>query len=250
MHTTLDRELLAWGVPGMSKHADTGRTLNEKDMLVLAVGAALIGGSLIYANIAAGVKLINFLGLLVPAGTIAYAITFAVTDVVDEVYGKRAAMYLVWGGLAASIGYLFLVGIDMLLPAANDRGFADVFSPQFRIVAASIIAYLISQHHDVWAFWRIREATKGRFLWLRNNVSTIVSQLIDSSIFLTLGLYGVIIHTPGELFTTIMSMWLAKVVIALADTPFVYAGVILVNRLRGLDEELVTGFPKVVASKA
>ena len=234
----------------MSKHADTGRTLNEKDMLVLAVGAALIGGSLIYANIAAGVKLINFLGLLVPAGTIAYAITFAVTDVVDEVYGKRAAMYLVWGGLAASIGYLFLVGIDMLLPAANDRGFADVFSPQFRIVAASIIAYLISQHHDVWAFWRIREATKGRFLWLRNNVSTIVSQLIDSSIFLTLGLYGVIIHTPGELFTTIMSMWLAKVVIALADTPFVYAGVILVNRLRGLDEELVTGFPKVVASKA
>ena len=138
----------------------------------------------------------------------------------------------------------------MLLPAANDRGFADVFSPQFRIVAASIIAYLISQHHDVWAFWRIREATKGRFLWLRNNVSTIVSQLIDSSIFLTLGLYGVIIHTPGELFTTIMSMWLAKVVIALADTPFVYAGVILVNRLRGLDEELVTGFPKVVASKA
>lgn len=234
----------------MSKHADTGRTLNEKDMLVLAVGAALIGGSLIYANIAAGVKLINFLGLLVPAGTIAYAITFAVTDVVDEVYGKRAAMYLVWGGLAASIGYLFLVGIDMLLPAANDRGFADVFSPQFRIVAASIIAYLISQHHDVWAFWRIREATRGRFLWLRNNVSTIVSQLIDSSIFLTLGLYGVIIHTPGELFTTIMSMWLAKVVIALADTPFVYAGVILVNRLRGLDEELVTGFPKVVASKA
>lgn len=234
----------------MSKHADTGGTLNEKDMLVLAIGAALIGGSLIYANIAAGVKLINFLGLLVPAGTIAYAITFAVTDIVDEVYGKRAAMYLVWGGLAASIGYLFLVGIDMLLPAANDRGFADMFSPQFRIVAASIIAYLISQHHDVWAFWRIREATRGRFLWLRNNLSTIVSQLIDSSIFLTLGLYGVIIHTPSELFTTIMSMWLAKVVIALADTPFVYAGVMLVNRLRGLDEELITGFPKVVASKA
>ncbi len=234
----------------MSKHADTGGTLNEKDMLVLAVGAALIGGSLIYANIAAGVKLINFLGLLVPAGTIAYAITFAVTDIVDEVYGKRAAMYLVWGGLAASIGYLFLVGVDMLLPAANDRGFADVFSPQFRIVAASIIAYLISQHHDVWAFWRIREATRGRFLWLRNNLSTIVSQLIDSSIFLTLGLYGVIIHTPGELAATIISMWLAKVVIALADTPFVYAGVMLVNRIRGIDEKLITGFPKVVASKA
>ena len=234
----------------MSKHANTVRTLNEKDMLVLAVGAALIGGSLIYANIAAGVKLINFLGLLVPAGTIAYAITFAVTDIVDEVYGKRAAMYLVWGGLAASIGYLFLVGVDMLLPAANDRGFADVFSPQFRIVAASIIAYLISQHHDVWAFWRIREATKGRFLWLRNNLSTIVSQLIDSSIFLTLGLYGVIIHTPGELVATIISMWLAKVVIALADTPFVYAGVMLVNRMRGVDGKLMTGFPKVVASKA
>ncbi len=226
------------------------RHLSEKDLLVLSIGAALIGGSLIYANIAAGVKLIDFLGFLVPAGTIAYAITFAVTDVVDEVYGKRVAVYLVWGGLAASLGYLFLVGIDMLLPAANDFGFAEVFTPQFRIVAASIMAYLISQHHDVWAFWKIREATRGRFLWLRNNLSTVASQLIDSTIFLTLGLYGVILHTPGDLVNAIISMWLAKIVIALADTPVVYAGVMLVNRIRGLERELVAGFPKVAAGEA
>ncbi len=215
--------------------------LSERDLMILLILSGMFGAVLVYANISAGVKFIEFniglLSLIVPAGTIAYAITFAITDIVDEVYGKKGALYIVWGGLAAELVMLLLIGVDKVLPpveadyAPPPELFDEVFSPQYRIVVASIAAYLVSQHHDVWAFWMWRKATGGRHLWLRNNASTIVSQLIDSAIFITLA-FG----APGALgavVNMIFSMWLAKVLIALVDTPFVYLGVNLVSRVTG-----------------
>ena len=211
--------------------------LRDRDLMVLLVSAGVFGAALVYANIAAGVKFIDFLWFTVPAGTIAYAITFLITDVIDEVYGKKGALYIVWGGLAAELTMLLLIGIDKLFPpvvaeyAPPPDLYDKVFTPQFRIVAASIIAYLISQHHDVWAFWMWREATGGRHLWLRNNASTMVSQLIDSAVFITLAFGS--LNALGATINMIVSMWLAKVVIAALDTPFVYMGVSLVNRFTG-----------------
>ncbi len=205
--------------------------ISERDILILIVFSGVFSASIIFANIAAGIKLTDFLGLIVPAGTIAYSITFPITDIVDEVYGKRRAVYIVWAGLAAEIISLLLIGLEGVLPAIEasmEEMYARVFYPQLRIVLASIIAYLISQHHDVWAFWKWREVTKGKYLWLRNNASTIISQLIDSTTFTTIAFIGIYDYTI--IINMVLSMWLFKVIIALLDTPFVYIGVYFITK--------------------
>jgi len=207
------------------------KSLNERDLLILVIFSGIFGASIVFANIAAGIKLVDFLGFVVPAGTIAYSITFPITDIVDEVYGKRKAVYIVWAGLFAEIAMLVLIGAEALLPALEPDMQADylrVFTPQVRIVLASIVAYLVSQHHDVWAFWKWREITRGKYLWIRNNASTMVSQFLDSAIFVFIVFYG--IESMDILLNMIMSMWLFKVLIAALDTPFVYLGVSLVKR--------------------
>ncbi|RLG84291.1 MAG: VUT family protein [Thermoprotei archaeon] len=205
--------------------------MNEKDVLILTVFSGIFGASIIFANIAAGIKLINFLGLIVPAGTIAYSVTFPITDIVDEVYGKRRAIYIVWAGLVAELIVLLLIGLDYIQPPLvpeQQKLFERVFSPQIRIVFASIVAYLVSQHHDVWAFWKWREITKGKHLWIRNNASTTVSQLLDTVLFTTIAFYGFV--SIGELLNMIISLWLYKVIIAILDTPLVYLGVSLIRK--------------------
>jgi uncharacterized integral membrane protein (TIGR00697 family) len=90
---------------------------------------------------------------------------------------------------------------------------------------ASLTAYLFSQYHDVWAFHFWRGVTGERFLWLRNNASTIVSQLLDSVVFITVAFYGVM-----PLMPLILGQWVVKVGIAVLDTPLVYLVVHLVRR--------------------
>ena len=205
--------------------------ISERDLLLLIFFSGVFAASIVFANIAAGIKQTVFFGFIVPAGTIAYSITFPITDIVDEVYGKKKAVYIVWAGLAAEISMLILIGLEGILPPLEpemESLYIRVFSPQFRIVLASIIAYIISQHHDVWAFWKWREITHGKYLWIRNNASTMVSQLIDSATFTTIAFYGVV--DTSILLNMILSMWLFKVIVALLDTPFVYAGVYFVRK--------------------
>jgi len=206
-------------------------SVSERDLLILTLFSGIFGASIVFANIAAGIKLVNFLGFIVPAGTIAYSVTFPITDIVDEVYGKKRAVYIVWAGLAAELITLLLIGLDYIQPPlepAQQQLYERVFAPQLRIVLGSIVAYLASQHHDVWAFWKWREVTKGKHLWIRNNASTMVSQLIDTSLFTLIAFYGVV-QLP-ELINMVFSMWLFKVLIAAIDTPFVYAGVRFVKK--------------------
>ncbi len=207
------------------------KVVTERDVLVLTLLSGIFSATIVFANIAAGVKITQFLGLIVPAGTIAYCFTFPITDIIDEVYGKRKAVYVVWAGLAAEVIMLALIWMDWVLPPLEpsmEELYQRVFGLQTRIVAASIVAYLISQHHDVWAFWKWREITKGRWLWVRNNASTIVSQLIDSAVFTFIAFYGVI--AVADLAIMTISLWLFKVIIAALDTPFVYLGVWLLKK--------------------
>jgi len=205
----------------------------ERDVLVLILLSGIFCASIVFANIAAGVKLELLFGLVIPAGTIAYCVTFPVTDIVDEIYGKRRAVYIVWAGLGAEIIMLILIGLDWIIPPLEPRHqelYIQVFALQWRIVLASIVAYIISQHHDVWAFWKWREITHGKWLWIRNNASTIVSQFIDSTTFTTIAFYGVVPN--NVLLEMILHMWLFKILIALLDTPFVYLGVWLIKRMK------------------
>lgn len=161
---------------------------------------------------------------IVPAAIFAYPITFALTDIISEIYGKKAAKQVVWLGLWANVLLVGFVQLAIYLPPApfyqlNDA-FKNVLGGTFRIVIASLIAYLVSQSHDVWAFHMWKKLTKGKHLWLRNNASTMVSQLIDSVLFISIAFYGIVPN--NVLINMILSQYSIKLIIALIDTPFVY----------------------------
>ncbi len=199
-------------------------TIKQKtDILIGLFVAALIAANLIGTKIAH--VLIDF-----SVGIFAYPVTFLITDIIEEVHGKKKAQNIVLTGF---ISLLFVLGITFLalkLPSAARDFFPDAYSKVFgislRIMLASAIAFLLSQTHDVWAFNFWKQKTKGKFLWLRNNASTIVSQFIDTVIFMFIAFYGITPkHNVAYMFVLIIPYWLLKVLFALFDTPFCYLGV-------------------------
>ena len=150
---------------------------------------------LVVANIIA-VKLIAVGGWVVPAGIVAYPFTFLVSDTIAELYGRKTAVRIVWLGFVFSLLMLALVYVAKVWPAAgfwDAQGEYDrILGSVPRIVLGSTVAYLISQHHDVIAFHIWRRVTRGRHLWLRNNASTVVSQAIDTLLFVSIAFGGTV----------------------------------------------------------
>jgi hypothetical protein len=185
-------------------------------------------GGLIGANLL-GSKITEIFGVAVSVGIFAYPLTFLVTDIIAEVEGRERSHELVMAGLIAQILVLGLVLLSIVLPPAGrydaNEAYRTVFSNSARIILGSLIAFIISQNFDIWAFHRLKQATRGRMLWLRNNASTIVSQLIDTIIFMFIAFYLV---TPkfdvAFLISLIIPYWLFKIAMAVLDTPFVYLG--------------------------
>lgn len=198
--------------------------------MILVVLATLFITCLLVANIIA-VKLVSIGGWIVPAGIIAYPLTFLFTDVIAELYGRQVASRVVWVGFGANVLMVILVFGGRLLPSApfweGQPAYQSILGTVPRIVLASMIAYLISQHHDVFAFHFWRQKTKARFLWLRNNASTMVSQALDTGIFITIAFWGTV--PDGTLLNMLRSQYVIKLAIAAADTPFCY---LLVRVLR------------------
>lgn len=175
-------------------------------------------------------------------GLIAYPITFLVTDIVSEIYGRKKANFLVISGIISSIVVLGLIFIADFLPAANwsipenkkvdDEIFHLVFG-QFGIaMAASLFTYLVCQLIDIRIFHFWKKLTKGKYLWLRNNFSTITSQLVDT--FLILFLLMSLSPEEGlqnwsDLKKLFLNGFLFKILVALIDTIPLY---LLVNLLR------------------
>ena len=102
----------------------------------------------------------------------------------------------------------------------NQEAFVSALGNTWRIVVASLLTYLVSQNHDVWAYDFWKRKTKGKYLWIRNNASTIVSQAIDTNLFVILAFYGTLPLTV--LWNIIVGSFIIKVVIAIFDTPFLY----------------------------
>ncbi len=177
-------------------------------------------------------KLVQVWIIIVPGGVIAYSLTFTATDTISEIYGRKAANLVVLAGFLALASVFILVSISIKLPAADfwkgGEHYNQVFGASLRIIVASLIAYLLSQFHDVWAFHFWRKMTKGKHLWLRNNLSTCASQLIDTVVFIFIAFAG----TGAPVFTMMWGQFLAKAVIAAADTPFVYLLVGILRRRR------------------
>ncbi len=165
----------------------------------------------------------------VALGTVLFASTFLCTDILSEHYGKEKAKKNV---LIGFVGFLFVTIIMLITigfkPSANDwsqESLSNVFTPMSRFFIASMIAYLISQYFDVWIYNAIKNVTKSRFLWLRNNLSTILSSLLDNTVFSLLA-WIVLNPDPETLYNVIMiyifGTYILRILIALIDTPFIY----------------------------
>jgi queuosine precursor transporter len=174
-------------------------------------------------------KIISIGGIVLPAGILAYCITFVASDVISEIWGREKAKQVVLGGFAALVVCLGLIHLALAWPGAsfwdNHEAYGSVLGAAPRIMMASLAAYLVSQNHDVWAFHFWKETFQGRHLWIRNNLSTASSQVIDSVIFITIAFYGVVPVLP-----LIAGQILIKILIAFMDTPVVYFLVWLIRR--------------------
>ena len=177
--------------------------------------------SVIIANIQV-VKTVELFGLSATLGNIVYATAFLATDILSENYGKKEAKRAVYIGFFSLLAMAALMSLALKFkPAPDDfaqESLMTIFSLIPRIAAASLLAYGVSQLHDVWAyqFWK----GKVRQIWVRNNASTIVSQLIDSVIFTVAAFAGT--FPIDVLLQIVLSTYLLKVIVALVDTPFIY----------------------------
>jgi len=191
---------------------------------------AMIAASVIICNIQV-IALVKLFGLIATLGNIVYASIFLSTDILSECYGKREArrgvwigfFCLIWASLAMQFAIIFIPDqADEMMPHLR-----EVFGLMPRVALASMIAYLVSQNHDIWAFHFWREKTGGKWLWLRNNLSTLVSQLIDSVTFVLIAFAG--IHSGRVLIQLIVTTYLFKLIVAAVDTPFIYIASIIKN---------------------
>ena len=184
---------------------------------------ALFVGLLILSNIIS-VKLFSIGNFILPAAAIVYVVTYLITDVIGEVYGKEAAMKTVRAGFFTQVVALLFVLAAIHLPAAGAFGmqaeFEAILGGSFRVMLASLLAYVVSQHIDVSIFHRLKKKHGEKKLWLRNNLSTISSQLLDTVIFIVVAFFGVV--PTGVLIGMIATQYVFKFVVALVDTPITY----------------------------
>lgn len=186
------------------------------------------------------------------SGILTYPMTFWLTDIVSEIWGRRRANAMVIAGFLMSFLMLLLLQLAIALPPSNlwtqpDHGFPDgagmqrafhaTFSNPAVLLFGSMTAYLVAQLFDVHLYhfwWRL---TKGRHMWLRNNGSTWISQLVDTII-----VNGIFLHfglglAAGTIVEIIVAVYLVKIVMATLDTPFIYAGRYAFERFLGIEHD-------------
>ncbi|MFC7140781.1 queuosine precursor transporter [Halosimplex aquaticum] len=174
--------------------------------------------------------------LVLPGAALAYALTFFASDCYAELYGRKAATVVVNVGFVMNFVLLALVWSTIEAPALPQAAqpvdlaaFRSVLGSSTSIVVASLAAYLVSQNWDVFAFHWIRDYTDGEYLWLRNIGSTATSQLLDTIIFILVGFVLLGSTSPADAVALIVGQYLFKLLVAVVDTPFVYAVVAAVR---------------------
>ena len=206
-----------------------------KDKLYIFLCAIFIS-SLVTCNLIANKFVTVDLGFkvfIVSAGILPYPLTFLVTDLISELYGQKKANIVVFSGFVASMFvllFLWLGGQFNAIPDSivNDDTYNKVFQNAWRIIAASMIAYLFAQFIDVRIFHFWKRLTNGKHLWLRNNGSTIASQLVDTTLVVMILFVGV--WEPSNIRSAIIDGWLFKMLMAAIDTPIIYG---IIHLLKG-----------------
>lgn len=167
-------------------------------------------------------KIVELFGLETSLGNILYGSTFLATDIINYKYGlKESRKTITYGFLAMIIMTLFMTICLLYEPSINDfshKSLSTIFTFNIRVTLASLSGFVISQFIDTWLFHKIQN--KYNKLWLSNNISTMICQLIDTVIFSIIAYYG--IFSSNVLIEIIISMYIFKFVVALLDTPFMY----------------------------
>lgn len=205
-------------------------------LLYMIFGMALVTANCIASKLFNTGIMLNGAPVILTVGAICYPITFLVTDIIGELWGKKYADTAVLGGFICQILSTAVIIIAGKLPAADEvsqAAYQTLLGQNYMFVIASLTAYMCSQRWDVFVFHRIRDAyikkhgtTKGG-KWIWNNVGTITSQLIDSILYACIAfgigfgwLFNAEMHST--LFNMILAQWLVKIVLALLDTPLFY----------------------------
>lgn len=187
----------------------------------------------IIATIAANIEVlivVDAFGMEMTLGNILFASTFLVTDILSELYGKKEAKKAVWLGIATSVIFI-LISQSWMLYTPNENDFAmpgmkTIFSNTPRLMLVGIAVYVIVQLFDVWLYhkwWAFTTRKSGdskKFLWMRNNGSTMISQLLNTILFTWGAFFGV--YKTGTLISIAISSYVIFIITSMADTPFVY----------------------------
>ena len=205
------------------------KLFGRNGLFIFSVFATLLGNIAVCKNV-------DIFGVSTTAGNILYASTFLVTDILSEKYGKKSAARAV--KYSFSVMLIWLLGTQIILwftPNASDfvsGSLRVVFGLVPRITIASLVGFICSQSIDVFLYHFIWEKTgNGRkMLWLRNNGSTLISQAVDTVVFVGIAFWGTY---PTEVFISILwTTYVFKAIVALADTPFIY----LARKIRPMEE--------------
>lgn len=199
----------------------------EQKIYVTLNGLVIVG---LCASAITATKMVDAFFFVFPCSNVIFSlVTFPVTDVISEIWGKEYAKRTVWVSFFAQAVFVLFIQFSIYLPPASfwqDQGAYQItLGSTPRILLASMVAFLSSQICDVMVYGKLKVMTKGRFVVVRNNISTFSSQLVNSSLFITIAFYG---EQPVlELITgSILLKWL----IAVVDTPLVYFGIWVVHR--------------------
>ena len=184
---------------------------------------AWVAMSIILANIQV-MKTIQIFGLVIAEGNIVYSSIFFVSDILNEVYGKKEARKAVYVGFFVLVMTTVIMQVTlMFIPDSSDTmapHLAAIFGFMPRIALASLAAYICSQMYDVWMYAFIKKYHGRKLLWLRSNVSVIFSQLIDNTLFTIIAFYG--IFSWDIILQIYVTSLMLKIIVSFVDTPFLY----------------------------
>ena len=195
----------------------------------LIIFVSIFAGLLAGMNFLGG-KIITIFGIGASVAVFMVPLTFAITDISTELYGKAFTRKLTLAGMITLVVLMVYSALFVILPPnarfIDNEAYRAVFGSSLRIIIASIAAFGLAQLQDVLIFERIRKTTQGKYLWLRTNVSTFASELVDTTVFMFIAFY---MMTPkfDALFVIkmIIPYFLLKIAFAVLITPLVYAGV-------------------------
>ena len=212
----------------------------------------IIGGKLIETN------LFGF-QFTTTVGMVPFPVTFLLTDVLNEFYGKRAARFITLVGFFMAVLSFTFIYISATVPFAamtraadwggvTEASFNNVFLGSMRMIIASLCAYLISQFVDIGVFHLLRRVTSGKMLWLRATGSTAVSQLIDTVVINFVAWSGMM--SVGKIINIVYSAYGLKLFIAIGLTPLIYLAHALVERGLGIPPHSPTDDPEPATTAA